>query len=279
VPPASHALAAQLVDGAGAPVAGAPIDFAIVSGPNSGAAATVMTDESGAADFSVSSEVAGVDRVRASYTDASGAPLEAEASTFWDADCDANQVPDTCDLACEGWGGECAAFAACGTGVDANADGRLDACPAPNAAPVCSQAAVAPAMLRPRDFQLHPISLSGVTDPDGDAVELVIDSVFQDEPVNLFAVGAGKPDVIGLGTDRIALRAEGLPQGDGRVYHVAFSADDGRGGSCSGTALVCVPRPGGRNRDVCVDQGPLYDASSSAARHRGHRGWRWYDRD
>ena len=279
VPPASHTVAAHLADQGGAPVVGAPIDFMVVSGPNTGASASVMTDESGAASFSVSSDIAGVDRVLASHTGANGAVIEAEAAAFWDADCDGNQVPDSCDLACESFGGACAEFAACGAGVDANADGQLDACVAANAAPDCSQAAVVPGMFRRPDLKLHRISVGGVSDPDGDPVAVSIDSVFQDEPVDLFACGVDRPDATGLGTDQVSVRAESLPQGDGRVYHVAFSASDGRGGSCSGTATVCVPRMGWRKSDSCVDQGPRYDSTLSPARHRGHRGWRWHGRD
>ena len=71
------------------------------------------------------------------------------------------------------------------------------------------------------------------------------------------------PDAEGVGTDVAIVRAERSGSkkvpGDGRVYHVSFTADDGQGGECSGTVTVCVPhdqRPG----HVCVDQGPLFDS-------------------
>jgi len=57
--------------------------------------------------------------------------------------------------------------------------------------------------------------------------------------------------------------AERRGSGDGRVYHVAFVADDGRGGQCSGMVTACVPlsqKPGG----ACVDQGPLFDSLTEA---------------
>ena len=47
---------------------------------------------------------------------------------------------------------------------------------------------------------------------------------------------------------------------DGRVYHLNFTASDGRGGQCTGTTGLCVPhdqRPG----HVCIDQGPLYSST------------------
>ena len=52
--------------------------------------------------------------------------------------------------------------------------------------------------------------------------------------------------------------------GNGRVYHVAFSADDGEGGQCAGEVLVCVPhdqRPG----HACIDEGPLHDSAGPCA--------------
>jgi hypothetical protein len=42
------------------------------------------------------------------------------------------------------------------------------------------------------------------------------------------------------------------PKGDGRVDRIAFSASDGKGGSCSGTAKVLVPRKKG---ETAVDGG------------------------
>jgi hypothetical protein len=279
-PPAAHAVDARLVDEAGAPVPGASIAFSVISGPNTGISANVATDESGAASFSYTSDVDGADRIRASFSDGIGLPVEADALMFWDADCNANQIPDACDLACAGWGGECAAFAACGGSVDADSNGLLDECSppsppsAPNAPPDCSLASAQPEWLRRADHRFHPIGLGGVTDPDGDAIHLTVDSVFQDEPGDAHACHAGKPDAIGIGRDRVKVRAESLERGDGRVYHVAFSADDGRGGSCSGTAVVCVPRIGSRHRDGCVDQGPRYDSTlfKVEQRHGSRRG-------
>ena len=72
-------------------------------------------------------------------------------------------------------------------------------------------------------------------------------------------------DGVGVGTESASVRAErsGTKKvpGDGRVYHIGFTADDGQGGMCAATVTVCVPhdqRPG----HVCVDQGPLFDSTS-----------------
>jgi len=107
-----------------------------------------------------------------------------------------------------------------------------------------------------------PISILGVTDPDGDAVTITATGVLQDEHVKATGTGSGNtsPDAT---LSPLAVRAErdGNPKspGNGRVYHINFTADDGQGGTCSGSVTVCVPhdqRPG----STCVDEGPLYDS-------------------
>jgi hypothetical protein len=47
--------------------------------------------------------------------------------------------------------------------------------------------------------------------------------------------------------------------GDGRVYHISFTASDDSGATCSGTVLVGVPHDQ-RGTDP-VDGGPLYDST------------------
>jgi hypothetical protein len=271
--PATHAVDATLLSGDGSPLADATIDFSVVSGPNAGAAASVASDANGAARFELAGGAVGVDHIQAAHTDANGTPLAAEARAFWDADCNGNQMPDHCDVSCDGFDGECAAFAGCGGSADADADGSPDECRPSNSPPECSEALVAPGLLRRVDHRYTPVNVGGVSDPDGDPVALRIDAVFQDEPVDGFQLGGGKPDAVVVGDGRINVRAQARERGDGRVYHIAFSADDGKGGTCTGTATVCVPRPGWRRSDDCVDQGPLHDSTVATARH-GHR-WRW----
>ena len=127
-------------------------------------------------------------------------------------------------------------------------------------------AAPSAAELWPPNHQFVPVTIGGVTDPDGDEVSITIDSIRQDEPVKEAGTGSGNtcPDGRGVGTDTARVRSEraGNPKvpGDGRVYHIAFTADDGMGGTCTGEVTVCVPhdqRPG----HVCVDQGPLFDST------------------
>jgi hypothetical protein len=281
VPPADHVLTAMVVDGAGAPMAGAAVDFSILSGPHAGLQQSVASDAAGAARFVYAGTGSGVDRILATLADGSADPSHAEASAFWDADCNANAIPDTCDLACDAWDGACSAFAACGGSLDENASGMPDECdpaappPPSNAAPDCSLASASPAMMLRADHRFRDVWIEGVSDPDGDPVQVVVDAVFQDEPVETLMCGPIKVDALGVGGEGVRLRAEARPNGDGRVYHLAFSADDGRGGVCSGEVSVCVPRPGWRRNDGCVDQGPLHDSTQVDRRRRGHDWWWW----
>ena len=131
-----------------------------------------------------------------------------------------------------------------------------------NHAPVCSGAVATPTSLLPPNHKLVAISITGVTDPDSDPVTVSPTSVRQDEVVREQGGGSGKtePDAT---LAPLAVRSErnGNPKapGDGRVYHIAFSAIDGRGGSCSGSVTVCVPHDQ-RPSATCVDGGALFDS-------------------
>lgn len=131
-----------------------------------------------------------------------------------------------------------------------------------NQPPDCSAAAASPSTIWPPNHKMVPIAITGVTDPDGDEVTIAATSVRQDEAVRETGVGSGNtaPDAT---LSPLAVRAErnGNPKspGNGRVYHIDFTADDGNGGMCTGTVNVCVPhdqRPGA----TCVDGGPLYNS-------------------
>jgi len=142
-----------------------------------------------------------------------------------------------------------------------------------NQPPDCSTATVSPAELWPPRHNFRNVDIVGVTDPDGDPITIVITDVTQDEPLDGNGDGRFCPDARMLG-DQLQLRAERLGPaynvilpvsdesqeqsltGNGRVYVIHFTATDGRGGSCSGTASVCVPhdrRPG----HSCIDNGQM----------------------
>jgi hypothetical protein len=114
-----------------------------------------------------------------------------------------------------------------------------------------------------------PVSVLGVTDPDGDPVTITIAEITSDEPT---ASGEGSggakhaPDADGVGTDTALLRAERSGDGNGRVYAISFVASDDRGGECQGVVFVNVPhdqRPSGRSPAPCdaIDDGQIYDAT------------------
>jgi hypothetical protein len=124
---------------------------------------------------------------------------------------------------------------------------------AANQPPDCSAATASPATIWPPNGKLVPVSIGGVTDPDGDPVALTITGVHQDEPLSR----QGTPDALGIGASTAQLRADRSGGGDGRVYHVTFEASDGNGGVCTATVTVCVPRDQGRGR-TCGDGGPLF---------------------
>jgi predicted extracellular nuclease len=127
----------------------------------------------------------------------------------------------------------------------------------PNEAPFCGDAYPSTAVLWPPNGRFVAINVLGVTDPDGDAVSILIDAIFQDEPV--FGPGSGftAPDGFGVGSDTAYVRAERMGNGNGRVYHIYFTATDDNGGTCSGEVLVKVPR-NLRFLDKVIDDGPLY---------------------
>ena len=121
-----------------------------------------------------------------------------------------------------------------------------------NLPPDCSQAAPSLAVLWPPDHVYRAITITGVTDPDGDSLRIAITSVTQDEPGDEAVDGGPCPDAI-LGSGGVVhLRAEASIAGTGRVYHIKFVATDGRGGSCTGAVDVCVPLSPGA---PCSDDG------------------------
>lgn len=112
-----------------------------------------------------------------------------------------------------------------------------------NEPPDCTSATASPGSLWPPNHKLREVRVGGATDPDGDDVTVTITGVTQDEPEGRPGDGATAPDVVdGASPNEVRLRAERAGSGDGRVYSVAFSASDGKGGSCTGTARVGVPR-------------------------------------
>ena len=147
-------------------------------------------------------------------------------------------------------------------GYGTNPSGETEAWPVSlrSDPPDCTAAAPALAEPWPPNHDFRQTLIEGVTDPDGDPIMITITEVFQDEPLDGPGSGNTCPDAAGVGTDVALLRAERSGGGDGRVYHVTFRAEDGRGGECTGTVEVCQPHDQGQGIE-CVDQGPLFDST------------------
>jgi hypothetical protein len=112
-----------------------------------------------------------------------------------------------------------------------------------NAPADCSSASAGPDSLWPPNHALRRISVAGATDPNGDTVTITITGVRQDEALNGRGDGNTSPDAAWVpgASNQVSLRAERSAQGDGRVYRIAFTGSDGRGGTCTGATVVDVP--------------------------------------
>lgn len=122
----------------------------------------------------------------------------------------------------------------------------------------CGAARPTSATLWPPNHGLVEVGIQGLADPGGQAAQVAVTGVRQDEPVNGRGDGNAAPDAfLDGGTAR--LRAERSGLGDGRVYHVAFTATSG-GRQCQGSVQVCVPHDQGQGA-TCVDQGPIFDST------------------
>ena len=101
-----------------------------------------------------------------------------------------------------------------------------------------------------------------LVDPEAGNVEIVVNSITQDEPLTgLFVDGDSSPDGFIEGdsmTDSVLLRVERDPEGNGRVYVVSFTAIDDFGESCDGTVTVSVPHS---RRGTAVDDGQNFDST------------------
>jgi hypothetical protein len=136
-----------------------------------------------------------------------------------------------------------------------------------NASPDCGAAFARPAVLWPPNGRLVPISILGVTDPDGgpdgNPTRIEVTAIHQDEPLTR----PGQPDATGVGTGAPGapeIRAARAGKGDGRVYHLSFEASDSLGATCTGEVTVCVPHDQGRRGRVCGDGGALVDSTGGS---------------
>ena len=132
-----------------------------------------------------------------------------------------------------------------------------------NGPPVCTAATARPSVVWPPNHEMQRIQILGVTDPDRDPVSLLVTRIFQDEPTNTDDDRRHAPDGQGIGTSTAYVRAERTGNkgrdGNGRVYHISFTANDGHGGSCTGEVTVGVRHD--QRGTPAVDDGPRYDST------------------
>jgi hypothetical protein len=130
----------------------------------------------------------------------------------------------------------------------------------PNQPPVCGTAVASVEIVWSPDKSMLPVSVESVTDPDGDPIQVSITGIFQDEPTGH---GANSPDGRIVDLNLAEVRAERDGKGDGRVYHIFFTAADDQEGQCQGSVRVAVvPHDQSGEVDVdAIDGGPLYDST------------------
>lgn len=125
--------------------------------------------------------------------------------------------------------------------------------------PVCTAVTAGPD-LWPPNHKLRTITLSGATDPDGDPITWTVTGVTQDEPTNGLGDGDTAIDAVLGSGNTLQVRAERSGLGDGRVYRIAYTVTDGRGGLCTSVATVGVPHDQSPAGIVAVDSGSVFNS-------------------
>jgi len=127
------------------------------------------------------------------------------------------------------------------------------------APPDCSLALPSVARLWPPDHRMETVRITNVKERDPEIALFVgITQIRQDEPITGQGSGHTSVDAVVNNQGSAQVRAERSGQGDGRVYHLSFIADDACCGSCSVELTVCVPKSSNK---ACVDGGPRYDST------------------
>lgn len=127
-----------------------------------------------------------------------------------------------------------------------------------NRPPDCADVAPDKSTLFPPNHSWVPVTLTGGSDPEGDAITLAITGVSQDEPLGGGRAGASGDARLAAAPGQLYLRSERRGGGDGRVYRVSFTVSDGDGGSCAGVTVVTVPHD--RASSAIDSAPPTYDS-------------------
>lgn len=130
-----------------------------------------------------------------------------------------------------------------------------------NSMPVCDTATATETTLWPPNHRMKEISITNVTDPDGDNVTINITKVTQDEPITGGGSGDQSPDAEIVSNDTVNVRAERAGTGDGRVYYIAFEATDDQGNMCEGVVVLpTVPHDQAPGNTPLDSRPPEYDS-------------------
>ncbi len=119
-----------------------------------------------------------------------------------------------------------------------------------SSAPQCDNAYASPNVLWPPKHHFKSVKIKGL----GHHTDVQIQCIRQDEPLNGKGDGNTWYDAKGIGGPLAYVRAERKRRGNGRVYHIDFTASNSHG-QCSGTVKVGVPP---RKYKSVTDDGPLY---------------------
>lgn len=111
--------------------------------------------------------------------------------------------------------------------------------------------------LWPPNHTMTKVSIIGVIDPNNNDT-INVTGVTQDEPTNGTGDGDVPVDAVINSDGSVLLRAERAGNGNGRVYHIHFTASDFEG-SASGVVNVIVPL--NKKTDGAIDGGELYDST------------------
>jgi hypothetical protein len=126
-----------------------------------------------------------------------------------------------------------------------------------NLPPDCSAAYANPIAVWPPNGDLYPIDIRGISDPDGDPITIRFTAIRQDEPVS-----GNEPDGFITSNQSIAqVRAKRAGNGDGRVYHLYFTASDSLGFTCARSVRVPIVTHDQSGSIDDIDQGPIYDST------------------
>ena len=126
-----------------------------------------------------------------------------------------------------------------------------------NDPPLASAARPTVDVLWPPNHGMVAVGITGVSDPNNNAT-ITITGVTQDEPTDGQGDGDTAIDAVINADGTVLLRAERSGNGNGRVYHIHFTASDFEG-SASGVVKVSVPH---NKKSVAIDGGELFDSTN-----------------